>query len=55
MLLQQGPAATTGYMILGFIVILGLITGLIVSMVVRRRNLDRDLDLLDDLDKQAEK
>jgi hypothetical protein len=51
--LPQGPAVTTGYMILGFIVIIGLIVGLIVSMAIRRRNLKRDLELLDDLNQRA--
>ena len=50
MVFQQGPAETTGYMILGFAVILGMMLIYIVSMVIRNRNLARDKRMLDDLE-----
>lgn len=50
MVFQQGPAETTGYMILGFAVILGMMLIYIASMVIRNRNLTRDKHMLDDLE-----
>lgn len=49
MLLQEGPAETTGYMIFGYIVIFGAIFLYIVSLYLRQRNLKRDLELMEDL------
>ncbi len=47
---QEGPAETTGFMILGFSVIFGVLLLHIVSLIVRRRNMLKDLELLKDLD-----
>ncbi len=55
MFFQQGPAETTNYMILGFAVILGMMTVYIVSLVVRSRNLARDKHMLDELESQGKK
>jgi hypothetical protein len=51
-LLQEGPAETTDYMILGFVVIFGAMLAHVVSLWVRRRNLQKDIELLDQLEKQ---
>lgn len=55
MLFQQGPAQTTNYMILGFGVILGMMTIYIVSLVMRSRNLARDKHMLDELESQGKR
>jgi hypothetical protein len=55
MFFQQGPAQTTGYMILGFAVILGMMLVYIVSLVVRNRNLARDKQMLDELESRGKK
>ena len=49
MLFLQAPADTTGYMIFGFVVILGTMLGYLVSMYMRQRNLQQDLALMEDL------
>lgn len=48
--LQQSPAETTGYMVLGLSVILGTMALYIASLVNRRRNLGRDLQVLDQVE-----
>jgi Na+-transporting methylmalonyl-CoA/oxaloacetate decarboxylase gamma subunit len=50
MFLQEAPANTFNYMVLGFGVIFVVMSLFIVSLVVRFRNLSRDLELLDDID-----
>jgi hypothetical protein len=50
MLFQPPPAETFDYMVLGFTVILGSMALLLLSMVVRFRNLRRDLDLLEEME-----
>ncbi len=51
-LLQEAPADTFGYMLLGLGVILGTMTLYIVSLVSRINNLHRDLEVLDQVDEQ---
>jgi len=51
-LLQEGPAETTSFMILGFVVILSTMAIHLVSLYLRHRNLIRDLELLDELDEE---
>lgn len=48
-LLQNGPAETTGYMVAGYIIIFSVMAIYLVSLVIRRRNLDRDLEAMEDL------
>lgn len=48
--LDHGPAHTTNYMIMGFVVIFSVMAVYVISLNVRRRNLMRDLDLLKDLE-----
>jgi len=50
MFLQDAPADTASYMILGFGVILGLIGLYLVSLAVRWRNAQRDLRMLEEIE-----
>ena len=47
---QQAPAETTRYMIAGYSVIFTVILGYIVSIIIRRRNLERDVEMLKELE-----
>ncbi len=51
MFLQEGPADTLNYMILGYIVILGTMTLFVLRLAMRFRGLRRDLELLDELER----
>lgn len=51
--LQEGPAQTADYMIAGYAVIFGVMGLYLISLAVRRRNLDRDLTTLQEIEKQA--
>jgi TRAP-type C4-dicarboxylate transport system permease small subunit len=53
MFLQQAPADTLDFMILGYAVILGSIAVFIASLAIRSRNLKRDLEVLADLEKEG--
>jgi hypothetical protein len=50
MFLQEGPADTLSYMLLGYAVILGAMAVFVISLVVRFRNLRKDVELLDELE-----
>ncbi|MFN2303667.1 MAG: hypothetical protein ACK2TV_08030 [Anaerolineales bacterium] len=50
MFLQQAPAETFNYMVLGFSVILSVLILYILSIVVRFRNLKRDINLLEEVE-----
>ncbi len=54
MLLQEAPAETFSYMAFGFIVILGTMGLYLLSLANRFRNLERDMELLDELGVKAE-
>jgi len=49
--LQEGPAETTGFMILGYAVIFGVLLLHLASLALRKRNLRRDYELLKELEK----
>jgi CcmD family protein len=49
-ILQQAPAETTRYMIAGYSVIFTVMFLYIVSLLIRRRNLKRDLDTLNEME-----
>ena len=49
-ILLEGPANTNTYMIAGFSVIFGVMLLYVLSLIVRRRNLTQDLELLQELD-----
>jgi CcmD family protein len=51
-LLQDAPAETTGYMIAGYVVIFGLMLAYLVSLALRRRSLEQDLQVLEDLEEK---
>ncbi len=50
MFIQQGPADTVNYMIMGFSVILGTMALYIASLFVRVQSLRKDQAVLDELD-----
>lgn len=54
MFLQDAPADTFNYMAFGFVVILGTIGLYVLSLVNRYRNLERDMELLDEVSAKAE-
>ncbi|MFQ5921727.1 MAG: hypothetical protein ACE5M4_02690 [Anaerolineales bacterium] len=54
MYLQEAPAETFNYMAFGFIVILGTMGLYLLSLFNRYRNLQRDMDLLDEVSAKAE-
>ncbi len=49
-LIHQAPAETTRYMVAGYTVIFTIMFVYILSLVVRRRNLVRDLENLEELE-----
>jgi hypothetical protein len=46
--IQAGPAETTNYMIAGYAVIFGFMLIYLISLIVRKRNLKQDLELLEE-------
>lgn len=50
--LQEGPANTTNYMIAGYAVIFGIMLIYLISLLVRQRSLQKDLEVLEEI--QAE-
>jgi hypothetical protein len=51
-LLQEGPADTTSYMIAGYAIIFGVMLLYLISLLVRQRNLQKDMEVLEEI--QAE-
>jgi hypothetical protein len=51
-LLQVGPADTTSYMIAGYAVIFGVMLLYVLSLGVRKRNMEKDLEVLAELDQE---
>ena len=49
LLLQEGPADTTAYMIAGYAVIFGVMLLYVISLWVRNRNLEKDLEVLQEI------
>lgn len=50
MFLLDAPAETFNFMLLGFAVILGSIGLFVISLIIRTRNLKRDLELVDQVE-----
>jgi hypothetical protein len=48
-LLQEGPANTTNYMIAGYAVIFGVMLIYLISLLIRQRNLQRDMEVLEEI------
>ena len=53
-LLQEGPADTTSYMIAGYAIIFGVMLIYLISLLVRQRNLQKDLDVLKEIQTEQE-
>ena len=49
LLLQDVPADTTSYAIMGFVVIFGVMALYVISLILRRRNLEQDLEVLQEM------
>lgn len=49
MIFQEAPAQTTAYMVAGYTVIFGVMLIYLVSLLVRRNNLLRDLESLKEI------
>jgi len=54
MFLQEAPAETFNYMAFGFIVILGTMGLYVLSLINRYRNLEKDVELLDEVSAKSE-
>jgi len=52
LLMQEGPAETTGYIILGYSVIAGVMAIYLFSIWMRNRNLKQDLEVLQELEEK---
>lgn len=53
-ILPQAPAETSSYMIAGYAVIFGVMLIYIISLILRRRNLKEDMQVLQEIqDKEA--
>lgn len=48
--LQESPANTIGYMIAGYGVIFGMMFFYLVSLIVRRRSLEKDIEVLQEIE-----
>ncbi len=48
---QSATPDTSGYMIAGFVVIFTLMLAYLASLIVRRRNLEQDFEMLEELEK----
>ena len=53
-LLQEGPADTTSYMIAGYAIIFGVMLIYLISLLVRQRNLQKDLEVLEEIQREQE-
>jgi hypothetical protein len=49
-MLQQAPAETTRYMVAGYTVIFSVMLLYIISLIIRHRNLKRDLEILNEME-----
>ncbi|RMF43079.1 MAG: hypothetical protein D6755_10735 [Anaerolineae bacterium] len=49
---SQGPAETTGYMVFGYAVIFVVMFLYLGSLMLRKRNLEQDITLLESLEKE---
>lgn len=52
LLFQETPAETTNYMIFGYVVIFGTMIIYLTSLFIRWRNLKKDQEALEDLEKK---
>ena len=47
--LQDGPANTTRYMIAGYAVIFGIMLIYLITLLIRQRNLQKDMEVLEEI------
>lgn len=47
--LQEAPAETTNFMIAGYAIIFGVMLIYLISLLVRKRNLEIDLEVLEEI------
>jgi hypothetical protein len=52
MFFLETPPDTSGYMITGYAIAFGVMLIYVLSLIIRFRNLNRDLSMLEDMDKQ---
>ena len=52
MLVAQGPAETTAYFIAGYVIIFGVMLIYLASLMVRWRNQNEDLQILEEIEEQ---
>lgn len=50
MFFQEAPADTTTFMIAGYAVIFGVMLIYVLSLNIRKRNLERDMEVLQEID-----
>jgi hypothetical protein len=50
MFFQEAPADTTTFMIAGYAVIFGVMLLYVISLNIRKRNLERDLEVLQEIE-----
>ncbi len=55
MLALDAPPDTFAYMLAGYIVIFGVMAIYLISLVVRRRNLNQDLETLEEIENKEKK
>lgn len=51
-ILQDAPAQTSGYFIAGYAVIFGVMALYLASLIIRSRNLQHDMEVLNQLEEQ---
>ena len=52
MFLLQAPPDTSSYMVAGYAVAFGVMLLYVISLVIRSRNLKRDISILEEMDKE---
>ena len=54
LLLQEGPADTTTFIVAGYAIIFGAMPLYLISLLVRQRNLQKDLEVLEEIQTDQE-
>ncbi len=52
LLLQDTPANTTNFMVAGYVVIFGVMLIYLISLYIRQRSLNQDLEVLEEIAEQ---
>jgi hypothetical protein len=53
-MLQEGPAETSAYFIAGYVVIFGVMALYLASLILRRRNVQQDLETLEQVEERRQ-